>query len=80
LILNLSYHVYQNKFRYASVSSSGGYYPNVWISNENGKLCIYIDDQVYERRFTVSVYCPDLASNPQYFRGWTLVDEALARN
>jgi len=78
LVLNLSFSVYNNSFHFAALSSSGGYCPDVWLSVENGKICIYIDEKVYQRRFTVSIFSSELAAYPQYLQGWTVVDAALA--
>lgn len=68
-----------NYFVYWSrVSSSGNYTPNIYLSNENGKVIIYIDDRAYFQRFTVSVFSTGEAEQPAWFAGWSTADEALS--
>jgi len=65
-------------FFYASkVSSSGSYTPSILLSNEGGKVVIFINDKGYFQRFTVSVYSQGQSEVPSWFEGWTAVDEAL---
>jgi hypothetical protein len=56
--LSLVFYVFFNEsgtyFHSASLSSSGGYTPRIYLSNENGLVVIYIDDKVYYQRFNVS--------------------------
>jgi len=78
LSLNLTWYVFNNAFRNPSVSSYGASIPEVWISNESGKVCIFLDEKVYYQRFTISVYAQGKGELPQYFEGWTVLDEALS--
>jgi len=65
-------------FFYASkVSSSGAYTPSILLSNEGGKVVIFINDKGYFQRFTVSVYSQGQSEVESWFQGWTAVDEAL---
>ncbi len=84
--LDISYYVYTtNNFQdpsgyyvhAAKISSSGGYTPKVFLSNESGKVIIYIDDKVYFQRFTVSAYAQGMQEVSSWFQGWTVVDEPL---
>jgi len=59
------------------ISSSGSYTPTVFLSNEDGKVIIFIDDKSYFQRFTVSVYSQGQSEAASWFQGWTVVDEAL---
>ncbi|TCC87306.1 hypothetical protein EZ428_21645 [Pedobacter frigiditerrae] len=85
--LNIVYYIYSggtdynnpsNYYLYDSkVSSLGSYTPKVLISNENGKVVIYLDDKVYHQRFTVSAFAQGMQEVPAWFQGWTVVDEPL---
>lgn len=86
--LTLSYYIYSldtdfdnpaNFFFYRSdISSSGSYTPAVYLSNESGKVVIYIDDKIYYQRFTVSVFAQGMSETSSWFTGWTAADEALS--
>jgi hypothetical protein len=64
-------------FHNPKMSSSGSYTPIVFLSNENGKVVIYINDKSYYQRFTVSVYAQGMSETATWFQGWTTADEAL---
>ena len=65
-------------FYYPKMSSSGSYTPVVYLSNENGKVVIYIDDKSYYQRFTVSAYAYGRGESSEWFQGWTASDEPIA--
>ncbi|MNT23552.1 hypothetical protein D3C72_1589730 [compost metagenome] len=67
-----SYYFYGPK-----MSSSGSYTPQVFLSNENGKVVIFINDKVYYQRFTVSAFAQGMAETASWFQGWTAVDEPM---
>ncbi|MNX62476.1 hypothetical protein D3C86_934380 [compost metagenome] len=67
-----SYYFYGPK-----MSSSGSYTPQVFLSNENGKVVIFINDKVYHQRFTVSAFAQGMAETASWFQGWTAVDEPM---
>lgn len=85
--LTLTYYIYSggNDFNdpanyyvhHSMVSSSGSYTPPVYISNESGKVVIYIDDKAYFQRFTVSAFAQGMSEVSSWFTGWTAADEAL---
>ena len=77
--LTICYYILANEFNSSTISSSGSYTPQVKLSKENDKVVIFIDDKSYFQRFTISVYANGLSENyhPEYFQGWTAVDEAL---
>lgn len=79
-ILNLSiaWYIYDNIFYTPTATSSGGTAPDVWLSNENGKVVIFLDQKILWQRFTVSAFAQGVAEKPEYFQGWTVVDAALA--
>lgn len=64
-------------FHGPKMSSSGSYTPPVYLSNENGKVVIFINDKSYYQRFTVSAYAQGIQETSSWFQGWTVVDEAL---
>ncbi|TCC97693.1 hypothetical protein [Pedobacter hiemivivus] len=59
------------------LSSSGAYTPSVYLSNEGGKVVIYINDKSYFQRFTVSAFGQGDNETLSWFQGWTAVDEPL---
>lgn len=79
-ILNLSiaWYIYNNEFYVPTVSSFGGTAPDVWLSNENNKVVIFLDQKILFQRFTVSAFAQGVAEKPEYFQGWTVVDTALS--
>ncbi|WP_316824699.1 hypothetical protein [Pedobacter miscanthi] len=64
-------------FLYPAMSSAGAYTPRVYLSAENGKVVIFIDDKSYYQRFTVSAFAQGLSEISSWFEGWTAVDEPL---
>ncbi|BBD46998.1 Hypothetical protein PEIBARAKI_6991 [Petrimonas sp. IBARAKI] len=76
--LTLVYYIYNGSFHNPRISSFGDYTPSVLLSNENGKVIIFINDKCYFQRFKVSAFAHGLGNNPTYFQGWTAVDEPLS--
>lgn len=76
--LTLVYYIYGGNFYSPRISSSGDYTPKILLSNENGKVVIFIDDRVYFQRFTVSAFAGGMSEVSQWFQGWSVVDEALS--
>ena len=83
--LTITYYVWWNPpatssyyFHYPRISSSGAYTPPIFLSNEGGKVIIFINDKSYFQRFTVSVYSNGQGDAVTWFQGWTAVDEALS--
>ena len=64
-------------FYFPKMSSSGSYTPTVYLSSENGKVVLFIDDKTYYQRFTISAYAQGMAEVATWFQGWTAVDEPL---
>lgn len=64
-------------FHTPKMSSAGSYTPPVYLSNENGKVVIFINDKSYFQRFTVSAYAQGISEITSWFQGWTVVDEAM---
>lgn len=82
--LKLVYYIYYDtveggyRFVNASVSSAGGFAPKVYLSNENGKVVIFLDDKGYYTRFTVSAFAQGIAEQSSWFSNWTAADEPLS--
>lgn len=75
--LNVSWYIYDNEFYRPIATSFGGTAPNVWLSNENGKVVIFLDQKIYFQRLTISAFAQGMSEKPEYFQGWTAVDAAL---
>jgi len=75
--IKLVYYIYQDKFINQKASSSSSYKPNIYLSNENGKVIIFIDDQSYYSRFHIRAYA-DMYEEPDWFAGWTHSDNQMA--
>ncbi len=63
-------------FHNPKVSSSGSYTPQIFLSNESGKVVICINDMGYCQRFTVSAFGQGYNETPSWFQGWTVADES----
>lgn len=75
--IKLVYYIYQDKFIRHKVSSTTGYKPDIYLSNENGKVVIFIDDQSHYTRFHIKAYA-NLHEKADWFTGWTHADAPLA--
>lgn len=75
--LSLVYYIIGNNFVNYSMSSFGGYTPEVKLANENGKVVIFINDKKYFNRFTVRAYAKGLLEEHIWFSNWEVTDEAL---
>jgi hypothetical protein len=64
-------------FYFPRLSSSAAYTPPVFLSNEGGKVVIFINDRSYFQRFTVSAFGQGDNETLSWFQGWTAVDEPL---
>ena len=73
-----NYYIYDGAFVNHSISSFGGYLPNISLAQENGKVVIYINEKIYFSRFSVRAFAQgfhgDLAI---YYSNWNIVDEPL---
>jgi len=63
-------------FHNPKVSSSGSYTPQIFLSNESGKVVICINDLGYCQRFTISAFGQGYNETPSWFQGWTVSDES----
>lgn len=76
--LTLVYYIYGGNFYSPRISSSGNHTPKVLLSNENGKVVIFIDDRIYFQRLTVSAFAGGMQEVNPWFQEWSIVDEALS--
>lgn len=77
--LSIVYYIFGGAFINYSASSAGNYAPPLSLSDENGKVVLFINDKQYFQRFTVSVYSigRDVDEDSNSFKTWTVADEAL---
>jgi hypothetical protein len=75
--LDIVWYIYGGEFINYGASSSGGYTPAILLSNENGKVVIFINDKSYYQRFKVSVFAQGMSEAASWFTGWTVADETL---
>lgn len=76
--VTLIWYVYAGDFYFPSASSTGGFAPKIRMSQENGKVVIFLDEKIYYQRFTVDVYAKGMGETASWFSGWTAVDEAFS--
>lgn len=75
--LDLVYYTYNNAFVNTAISSSGGYTPEIFLTNNNGFVNIYINDKVYYQRFKVTAFAKGKSEQAAWFQGWTAADEVM---
>jgi hypothetical protein len=76
--LSLAYYIYAGEFVQQHIVSAGSFSPPVYLSIENSKVVIFIDDRSYYQRFTVSAYAQGMSETSTWFSGWTTADESLS--
>ncbi len=76
--LIISCYIYNGNMLKSVASSHGGSTPEVWLSNEDGKLVIFLNEKSYYKRFTVSAFAMGLQETSAHFEGWTVEDTLLS--
>ena len=76
--LIINWYVYDNQFINYGISSFGAYTPEVKLSQENGKVVIFINDKKYYNRFTARAFAIDKGEDSSWFSGWNITDENLS--
>ncbi|WP_228452232.1 hypothetical protein [Chryseobacterium sp. c4a] len=76
--LIMNWYVYDNQFINYGISSFGGYTPEVKLSQENGKVIIFINDKKYYNRFTARAFAIDKGEDSSWFSDWSITDESLS--
>nr|WP_084407172.1 hypothetical protein [Pedobacter panaciterrae] len=75
--LDLVWYVYDGSFRNTSISSSGAYTPEIFLTNNGGFVNVYINDRVYFQRFKVTAFAKGRGEQSAWFQGWTTADEVM---
>lgn len=75
--LILNWYTYNNDFLNPNASSFGSYAPEITIANEQGKVVLFIEDQLYFPRFTIRGYERGRTVNSTHFQNWSISDEPL---
>ncbi len=73
--VTLVWYVFNNNFVQYKASSWGAYSPTIKLSNENGKVVIFLDSRPYYVMFGVRAYAGHW-EQASWFTGWTIADEA----
>ena len=75
--VKLSWYIYDGQFIQTNASSAGAWAPKIFLSNENGKVVIFLDDRGYYHRFTVSAYAYGMGESGSWFQGWYTADQPV---
>jgi len=75
--IKLVYYVHNDEFIKNKATSGSGYKPDIYLSNENGKVVIFMDDRSYYTRFHIRAYA-NLFEKAEWFSGWTHEDKPKA--
>lgn len=75
--LNISWYIYGGTFRNPTISSAGSYTPEVFLTNNNGMVNVFINEKDYYTRFRITAFAKGMAEQSSWFQGWTIVDEAM---
>jgi hypothetical protein len=76
--LMLTWYIYDGRFYSPQISSFGGDNPKVMLSNEGGKVVIFIDERNYYQRFTIRAFAQGMGEQSDWFANWQTVDEPLS--
>lgn len=76
--LSIVWYIYGGNFVNYGISSSTSYAPEVKLSNELGKVVIFINDRKYFNRFSIRGFAQGFNEPSAWFTGWTIIDEALS--
>ncbi|MEX6690311.1 tail fiber protein [Danxiaibacter flavus] len=78
--ITLVWYIFDGTFINCSASSQGSYTPEIMLSNEEGKVIIFINDKQYFQRFTIRAYAQGIQETSHWFQSWSTADEALRGN
>ncbi|TCI90159.1 DUF4200 domain-containing protein [Tenacibaculum sp. M341] len=73
--LLLNWYIYNSNFYNPTLSSHGGYTPEIKLYNENGKVVVFINDKQYYNRFSIRGYSGGLRLTDAHFQNWSISDE-----
>jgi len=54
--LNVSWYIYNGIFRNPTISTAGSYAPEVFLTNNNGFVNVFINDKEYYQRFRITAF------------------------
>lgn len=75
--LSLVWYIYGGNFINYGVTSTSSYTPEIKLSNEQGKVVIFINDRQYFTRFSVRGFAQGMMEDSSWFKNWTINDESL---
>lgn len=75
--LLLTWYIYNDAFYHKSLSSYGSHTPKIFLSNENGKVVIFLDDRGYYQRFKVAAFAQGMGEQASWFQSWITADEVI---
>ncbi|ATP58011.1 hypothetical protein CPT03_16825 [Pedobacter ginsengisoli] len=75
--LNISWYIFGGVFRNTSISSAASYTPEVFLTNNNGLVNVFINDRAYFTRFRITAFAKGMSEQSVWFQGWTVADEAM---
>jgi hypothetical protein len=75
--LNVVWYVYNGQFYNPSISSAGGHTPDVFLTNNNGLVNVFINHKEYYQRFKVTAFAQGMGETSSWFQGWTTADEPM---
>nr|WP_121273835.1 hypothetical protein [Pedobacter schmidteae] len=75
--LNVVWYIYNDVFYSPSISSAGSYTPEVYLTNNNGLVNVFINDRNYYQRFKVTAFAQGMFEQSSWFQGWTTADEPM---
>ena len=75
--LNVAWYIYNDVFHNPVISSSGGYTPEVFLTNNNGLVNLYISDKGNFQRFKITAFAQGMNEQNSWFQGWTAADEPM---
>jgi len=77
--IKIVYYIYNDSYIRYKATSTSSYTPDIYLSEENGKVVIFIDDRSYYVRFHVRAYAY-MSEQADWFTGWTHSDAPKADN
>jgi hypothetical protein len=75
--LNLVWYIYDGQFYATSISSAGGHTPEVFLTNNNGLVNVYMNHREYYQRFKITAFAQGMNEAVSWFQGWTTADEPM---
>jgi hypothetical protein len=74
----LTWYIYDGRFWSPKISSYGADNPKIMLSNEGGKVVVFIDEKNYFQRFSIRAFAQGMSEQSDWFANWQTVDEPLS--